>query len=94
MAAKGYPVVFDATPSMQQPGGQGTNSGEMREFAPVLARAASAVGVGRPIHRNARGTRHRAQRWAKQDSAGRDAALIGQLRAFDDLAKAMSADVV
>lgn len=45
MAATGYPVVFDATHSVQQPGGKGTSSGGQREFAPVLARAAVAVGV-------------------------------------------------
>jgi 2-dehydro-3-deoxyphosphooctonate aldolase (KDO 8-P synthase) len=45
MAQTGYPVVFDATHSVQQPGGQGTSSGGQREFAPVLARAALAVGV-------------------------------------------------
>jgi 2-dehydro-3-deoxyphosphooctonate aldolase (KDO 8-P synthase) len=44
MARTGYPVVFDATHSVQQPGGQGTSSGGQREFAPVLARAALAVG--------------------------------------------------
>jgi 2-dehydro-3-deoxyphosphooctonate aldolase (KDO 8-P synthase) len=41
----GAPVVFDATHSVQQPGGQGTSSGGEREFVPVLARAATAVGV-------------------------------------------------
>ena len=41
----GYPVVFDATHSVQQPGGQGASSGGQREFVPVLARAAVAVGV-------------------------------------------------
>ncbi|WP_046865183.1 3-deoxy-8-phosphooctulonate synthase [Microvirga massiliensis] len=41
----GAPVVFDATHSVQQPGGQGTTSGGQREFVPVLARAAVAVGV-------------------------------------------------
>lgn len=41
----GKPVVFDATHSVQQPGGQGTSSGGQREFVPVLARAAIAVGV-------------------------------------------------
>ncbi|MGN0904098.1 MAG: 3-deoxy-8-phosphooctulonate synthase [Alphaproteobacteria bacterium] len=41
----GCPVVFDATHSVQQPGGQGTSTGGQREFAPVLARAAVAVGV-------------------------------------------------
>ncbi len=45
MASTGYPVVFDVTHSVQQPGGQGTSSGGQREFAPVLARAAIAVGV-------------------------------------------------
>jgi 2-dehydro-3-deoxyphosphooctonate aldolase (KDO 8-P synthase) len=45
MARTGYPVVFDATHSVQQPGGQGTSSGGQREFAPVLARAALAAGV-------------------------------------------------
>ncbi|MZR12645.1 3-deoxy-8-phosphooctulonate synthase [Maritimibacter sp. DP07] len=45
MAETGYPVVFDATHSVQQPGGQGTTSGGDRRFAPVLARAACAVGV-------------------------------------------------
>ena len=39
------PVVFDATHSVQLPGGQGTTSGGQREFVPVLARAAVAVGV-------------------------------------------------
>jgi 2-dehydro-3-deoxyphosphooctonate aldolase (KDO 8-P synthase) len=45
MARTGAPVVFDATHSVQQPGGQGTTSGGQREFVPTLARAAVAVGV-------------------------------------------------
>src|SRR5258708_18739549 len=45
MTRTGYPVVFDATHSVQQPGGQGASSVGQREFAPVLARAALAVGV-------------------------------------------------
>ncbi|WP_040060843.1 3-deoxy-8-phosphooctulonate synthase [Thalassospira xiamenensis] len=45
MARQGYPVVFDATHSVQQPGGQGTTTGGQREFAPVLARAAVSVGI-------------------------------------------------
>jgi len=45
LARTGYPVVFDATHSVQQPGGRGTSSGGQREFVPVLARAALAVGV-------------------------------------------------
>ena len=45
MAQFGAPIVFDATHSVQQPGGQGTTSGGQREFVPTLARAAVAVGV-------------------------------------------------
>ena len=45
LAKTGAPVIFDATHSVQQPGGQGTSSGGEREFVPVLARAAAAVGV-------------------------------------------------
>jgi len=45
MAQTGYPVVFDATHSVQQPGGQGASSGGQREFVPVLARAAVSIGV-------------------------------------------------
>jgi len=45
MAETGYPVIFDATHSVQQPGGLGGASGGKRAFAPVLARAAAAVGV-------------------------------------------------
>jgi 2-dehydro-3-deoxyphosphooctonate aldolase (KDO 8-P synthase) len=45
LAATGWPVVFDATHSVQQPGGFGSHSGGQRKFVPVLARAAVAVGV-------------------------------------------------
>ena len=45
MAQTGYPVVMDATHSVQQPGGKGGSSGGQREFAPVMARAAVAIGV-------------------------------------------------
>jgi 2-dehydro-3-deoxyphosphooctonate aldolase (KDO 8-P synthase) len=45
MAETGYPVVMDATHSVQQPGGQGTSTGGDRRFAPVMARAAAAVGI-------------------------------------------------
>lgn len=46
MAQTGYPVVMDATHSVAQPGGKGGSSGGQREFAPVMARAAAAIGVG------------------------------------------------
>lgn len=45
MAETGYPVIFDATHSIQQPGGQGTTSGGQREFVPVVSRAAIAAGI-------------------------------------------------
>ncbi len=45
MAKTGYPIIFDATHSVQQPGGLGGKSGGKREFAPVLARAATSIGV-------------------------------------------------
>ena len=45
LAATGYPVVMDATHSVQQPGGRGGSSGGQREFAPVMARAAVSLGI-------------------------------------------------
>jgi 2-dehydro-3-deoxyphosphooctonate aldolase (KDO 8-P synthase) len=45
MAQTGWPVVMDATHSVQQPGGQGGASGGQREFAPVMARAAVSLGI-------------------------------------------------
>jgi len=45
MAQTGYPVIMDCTHSVAQPGGKGTASGGQREFAPVMARAAVAIGV-------------------------------------------------
>lgn len=45
MAKTGYPVIMDATHSVQQPGGQGGSSGGQREFAPVMARAAISLGI-------------------------------------------------
>ena len=45
MAQSGYPVVMDATHSVQQPGGQGGSTGGQREFAPVMARAAVSLGI-------------------------------------------------
>ena len=50
----GAPVIFDATHSVQQPGGQGTSSGGQREFVPVLARAAVAIGVAASSSRRTR----------------------------------------
>jgi 2-dehydro-3-deoxyphosphooctonate aldolase (KDO 8-P synthase) len=87
MARTGYPVVFDATHSVQQPGGQGSSSGGQREFAPVLARAALAVGVAAVF----------IETHPDPDRAPSDGpnmiplrempALIARLKAFDELAK-------
>lgn len=87
MARTGYPVVMDATHSVQQPGGLGKSSGGQREFAPVMARAAVAIGVAGVFietHEN-------------PDSAPSDGpnmvplaempALIETLMRFDELAK-------
>lgn len=87
MAQTGYPVVFDATHSVQQPGGQGTTSGGQREFAPVLARAAVAVGVSALFIET-----HQDPDTAPSDGPNmipvdRMEQLIGQLRALDDLTK-------
>ena len=87
MARTGYPVVFDATHSVQQPGGQGTSSGGQREFAPVLARAALAVGVAAVFIEC-----HEAPDCAPSDGPNmiplaEMPALLARLKAFDDLAK-------
>lgn len=82
------PVIFDATHSVQQPGGQGTTSGGQREFVPVLARAAVAVGVAGVFM----------ETHQDPDSAPSDGpnmvhlkdmpALLERLQGFDRLAKA------
>ena len=87
MAATGYPVVFDATHSVQQPGGQGTTSGGQREFAPVLARAACAVGVSAlfiETHQDPDNAPSDGPNMIPVDQMG---ALIANLRAFDALTK-------
>ena len=55
LAEIGAPVIFDATHSVQQPGGRGTSSGGEREYVPVLARAAVAVGVAGRLYRDPSG---------------------------------------
>jgi 2-dehydro-3-deoxyphosphooctonate aldolase (KDO 8-P synthase) len=92
MAATGCPVVFDATHSVQQPGGQGTTSGGQREFVPVLARAAVAVGVAALFIEA-----HEAPERAPSDGPNMAPlrampALLKALQAYDRLAKAEPAD--
>jgi 2-dehydro-3-deoxyphosphooctonate aldolase (KDO 8-P synthase) len=87
LAETGYPVVFDATHSVQQPGGQGTQSGGQREFVPMLARAAVAVGVAAVFMET-----HQDPDKAPSDGPNmvkfKDMpALLQTLQAFDRLAK-------
>jgi 2-dehydro-3-deoxyphosphooctonate aldolase (KDO 8-P synthase) len=87
MARTGYPVVFDATHSVQQPGGQGTASGGQREFAPVLARAALAVGVAAVFIETHPDPDHAPSDGPNMIPLREMPALIERLRAFDRLAK-------
>lgn len=88
MAKTGYPVVMDATHSVQQPGGQGGSSGGQREFAPVMARAAVSLGIAAVFIET-----HEAPDTAPSDGPNmipldQMAALVKSLMAFDGLAKA------
>lgn len=87
MARTGYPVVFDATHSVQQPGGQGTTSGGQREFAPVLARAAVAVGVSALFIETHEDPDNAPSDGPNMIPIEQMQGLIGQLRAYDDLTK-------
>ena len=91
MASTGWPVVFDATHSVQQPGGQGNSSGGQRQFAPVLARAACAVGVSAlfiETHEDPDNAPSDGPNMIPVDQFG---ALVTELRAFDNLRKGGSA---
>ena len=87
MAQNGYPIVFDATHSVQQPGGQGTTSGGQREFVSVLARAAVAVGVAAlfiETHQDPDSAPSDGPNMVRLDELE---TLLSQLVAFDKLAK-------
>jgi len=88
MARTGYPVIMDATHSVQQPGGQGNSSGGQREFAPVMARAAVSLGIAGVFIET-----HEAPDTAPSDGPNmiplhQMPALVASLMAFDRLAKA------
>lgn len=88
MARTGYPVVMDATHSVQQPGGMGGSSGGQREFAPVMARAAVSLGIAAVFIET-----HEAPDDAPSDGPNmipldQMDGLIKSLMAFDSLAKA------
>ena len=87
MMRTGYPVIMDATHSVQQPGGQGGSSGGQREFAPVMARAAVSLGIAGVFIET-----HEAPDTAPSDGPNmipldRMGDLIHSLMAFDRLAK-------
>jgi 2-dehydro-3-deoxyphosphooctonate aldolase (KDO 8-P synthase) len=89
MAQTGYPVIMDATHAVQTPTSQGSSSGGQREFAPVLARAAVAVGVAGVFIET-----HEAPDTAPSDGPcmvklSDMAALVGQLVAMDRLVKGL-----
>jgi 2-dehydro-3-deoxyphosphooctonate aldolase (KDO 8-P synthase) len=85
----GAPVIFDATHSVQQPGGQGTSSGGQREFVPVLARAAVAVGVAGVFIETHDDPANAFSDGPNQVPLGEMEALLKQLIAFDKIAKAL-----
>jgi 2-dehydro-3-deoxyphosphooctonate aldolase (KDO 8-P synthase) len=87
----GCPVVFDATHSVQQPGGQGTSSGGQREFVPVLARAAVAVGVDAVFMETHQDPDNAPSDGPNMVPLNQFEALCAELIAFDDLAKAVMA---
>ncbi len=88
MAQTGYPVVFDATHSVQQPGGQGDRSGGEREYVPVLARAAVAVGVAAVFMETHQDPDHAPSDGPNMVKLKDMPALLQSLMAFDKLAKA------
>jgi 2-dehydro-3-deoxyphosphooctonate aldolase (KDO 8-P synthase) len=87
MAETGYPVVFDATHSVQQPGGLGGASGGERKFAPVLARAALAVGVAAVFIETHPDPDHAPSDGPNMIALRDMPALVARLRRFDAVAK-------
>jgi 2-dehydro-3-deoxyphosphooctonate aldolase (KDO 8-P synthase) len=91
MGEIGCPVVFDATHSVQQPGGQGTTSGGQREFVPVLARAAVAVGVAAVFMETHPDPDRAPSDGPNMVPMSQFEALIAELLEFDALAKRRTA---
>jgi 2-dehydro-3-deoxyphosphooctonate aldolase (KDO 8-P synthase) len=88
MARTGYPVIMDATHSVQQPGGQGGSSGGQREFAPVMARAAVALGVAGVFIETHEDPDNAPSDGPNMIRLHQMPALIASLMSFDRLAKA------
>ena len=89
MAETGHPVIFDATHSVQQPGGLGGSSGGQREYVPVLARAACAVGIAGLFIETHQDPDNAPSDGPNMVPIGQMAGLVAQLRAFDALAKGL-----
>jgi 2-dehydro-3-deoxyphosphooctonate aldolase (KDO 8-P synthase) len=87
MGEIGCPVVFDATHSVQQPGGQGATSGGQREFVPVLARAAVAVGVAAVFMETHPDPDNAPSDGPNMVPMSQFEGLVAELLAFDALAK-------
>lgn len=87
MARTGWPVIMDATHSVQQPGGQGGSSGGQREFAPVMARAAVSLGVAGVFIETHQDPDHAPSDGPNMIHLDRMPALIASLMRFDALAK-------
>ncbi|MDP3748159.1 MAG: 3-deoxy-8-phosphooctulonate synthase [Phenylobacterium sp.] len=87
MAEIGCPVVFDATHSVQQPGGQGATSGGQREFVPVLARAAVAVGVAAVFMETHEDPDNAPSDGPNMVRLDQFESLVGELLEYDALAK-------
>ena len=89
MAQTGKPVIFDATHSVQQPGGKGDSSGGQREYAPVLARAAVAVGVAGVFIETHEDPDNAPSDGPNMIPLDQLEALLATLKAYDQLAKGL-----
>jgi len=88
LARTGYPVIMDATHSVQQPGGQGNSSGGQREFAPVMARAAVSLGIAGVFIETHEDPDRAPSDGPNMIPLAQMPALVASLMGFDRLAKA------
>lgn len=89
LAQTGYPVVFDATHSVQQPGGHGTKTGGQREFVEVLARAAISIGVAALFLETHQDPDHAPSDGPNMVPLDKLESLLNSLRLFDEIAKSI-----
>ena len=89
MKGFGSPVVFDATHSVQQPGGQGGTSGGQREFVPTLARAAASIGVAAMFMETHPDPANAPSDGPNMIPTGEFEALLNEIMAFDRLSKSL-----